>query len=158
MEVILARGKGKSFLMASVSLTSLNLLRLSKPVMPDETVPVVVRRKKKTFVVQGGKAESITAQGKPEPEKSKPAAVKAEKAKPVEQKAEPAKEKPGKKKPTKSQKANRKKLERLISRWPDLFCDPPKPLAIGIYDDLLAQLDPEEGVLTEAWRVLLFQG
>lgn len=49
------------------------------------------------------------------------------------------------KKQSKNQKVNRRNIEKLISRWPDLFCDPPKPLAIGIYDDLMAQLGQKEG-------------
>lgn len=30
-------------------------------------------------------------------------------------------------------------------RWPELFCNPPNPLAIGILDKLTECLEPEEG-------------
>lgn len=118
--------------------------------MPDETVPVV-RRKKKTFVVQGSKPEEVmTGKGKQPDKPVVKAVVRKKAAKPeyektsAEANAEPVKEKPGKKL-TKSQKANRRNHDKLIERWPELFCHPPRPLAIGVYDDLRAQLDPEEG-------------
>ena len=81
---------------------------------------------------------------KPEPEK-----------KPAEASVEPEKGKPGKTL-TKSQKANRRNHDRLIERWPELFCHPPKPLAIGVYDELRAKLDPDEGYsLVEAGHLQL---
>lgn len=46
---------------------------------------------------------------------------------------------------THRQSKNRKKLERLISYWPELFSlENPRPMAVGIYDVLVADIDSRQ--------------
>ena len=64
--------------------------------------------------------------------------------KPVQTEAkagEGAPAKPGKAGASKAAKARRKKVDRLINHWPELFNrDEPKPLKVGILHDLIADI------------------
>lgn len=89
-----------------------------------------LRRKKKVFVVNNGKPSA------PTPAKSK---LEAEKPKTEAANAKPEKTK--QKQPSKKKRLTRRERTELIAElaedYPDLFCDPPKPLAIGITDILV---------------------
>lgn len=45
-------------------------------------------------------------------------------------------------------KQAREALDYLAARWPCAFCDPPKPLRVGIFDDLIGELRPRPRWLT----------